>query len=427
MTSNFDHLIMIDTPVETKEDDKFLRHKFAQHITDLLLTDSANGGKRSSGIIVGLNGAWGSGKTSILNFIETECNKTDPIIIIKMNPWSVSGDADAIQLFFSLISDAIDERLISSTAMARDLKKVFARYAEAGGWLASVGTGLPGLGQLASALAKKDSIGVVKARKELQEKLEIAHIPIVILIDEIDRLEDDQIRSVMKLVKSILDFKSISCVLAYDFERVVDALGSGANSETKYARGVKYLEKIVTINVQVPLLYESERKERIFELIAARMPHYNLSGNIENNTELNNLLEILFDGMIKTPRDITRLITMFDFLVKSTSETVNWVDYLAYAALCIKCPHILNQIFDHPQELTAGELNTVDTGFDTKHMSYCDVEIAKRYNYIFNTRAESNLFAFMFDRFTFNLINNPNLDGRISKSANLAKIMRAGI
>jgi hypothetical protein len=44
----------------------------------------------------------------------------------------------------------------------------------------------------------------------------------------VDRVEDEEIRTVAQLVRSVADFPGISYVLAYDSKRVIQALGNGA-------------------------------------------------------------------------------------------------------------------------------------------------------------------------------------------------------
>ena len=47
------------------------------------------------------------------------------------------------------------------------------------------------------------------------------------LIDELDRIEDEGMKIVAQLVRSVADFPGIFYVLAYDAERVMRALGEG--------------------------------------------------------------------------------------------------------------------------------------------------------------------------------------------------------
>lgn len=66
-------------------------------------------------------------------------------------------------------------------------------------------------------------------RRELELLLARAshewNVTFVVLIDELDRIEDGEIRAVAQLVKAVADFPQISYLLTYDRPRVVQALG----------------------------------------------------------------------------------------------------------------------------------------------------------------------------------------------------------
>jgi len=80
------------------------------------------------------------------------------------------------------------------------------------------------------------------------EELAAVNLPIVVLIDEVDRVEDDEIRSIAQLVRSVGDFPGVSYALAYDPKRVIQALGGAERTDVlRDERGRAYLEKIVQI------------------------------------------------------------------------------------------------------------------------------------------------------------------------------------
>ena len=58
----------------------------------------------SGGFVIGINGEWGSGKTTVLNLLEYHFNKDfgndDKPIIIHFNPWWFSGYEDLTRRFF---------------------------------------------------------------------------------------------------------------------------------------------------------------------------------------------------------------------------------------------------------------------------------------------------------------------------------------
>ncbi len=53
-----------DQPILSSNEDRFGRKQFAHRIADVIATRDSN-----SGLVVGIHGPWGKGKTSVLNMI----------------------------------------------------------------------------------------------------------------------------------------------------------------------------------------------------------------------------------------------------------------------------------------------------------------------------------------------------------------------
>ena len=51
--------------------------------------------KYLSPLTIGLYGSWGAGKSSLLNLIETNVNKSDDTVCIVLNAWQFEGYEDA--------------------------------------------------------------------------------------------------------------------------------------------------------------------------------------------------------------------------------------------------------------------------------------------------------------------------------------------
>lgn len=73
---------LADKPISEEKDDKFQRYNFSKRIAETILNR-----KSSDSIVIGLYGAWGEGKTSVLNFIKQELNPHYPNVIqFSFNP-----------------------------------------------------------------------------------------------------------------------------------------------------------------------------------------------------------------------------------------------------------------------------------------------------------------------------------------------------
>ena len=83
----------------------------------------------------------------------------------------------------------------------------------------------------------------------------------VVLIDDIDRLEPAEIREVVRLVRLTSDLPNVIFLLAYDRGHVAKSLG------TSESEGLRYLEKIVQVSYQLPLVRESILPEMFLPMV----------------------------------------------------------------------------------------------------------------------------------------------------------------
>lgn len=67
-------------------------------------------------------------------------------------------------------------------------------------------------------------------KKTISSKMSERKDKIVVFIDDLDRLDKEEIRMVMKLVRSVADFPNIIYVLCFDNEIVEHALVSSKNN-----------------------------------------------------------------------------------------------------------------------------------------------------------------------------------------------------
>jgi predicted KAP-like P-loop ATPase len=227
-----------DRAITRAEQDRFSRTKFVEGIANALV---ASDGTRSTGITVGLVGRWGEGKTSTLNLLSMHLQSIYPrCVVVKFNPWTVSNRDDMLMAYFKALTAAIREKFetdphsgrVSQTA--ERISHVALDYAEAlSPLLEVVHPWLPKL--LAPLLQNWNRVYSDKLRKEkapeaIKQKLEwlLGELaaPIVVIIDELDRVEDHEVRVLAQVVRAIADFEAVSYVLAYDEERVAEALGS---------------------------------------------------------------------------------------------------------------------------------------------------------------------------------------------------------
>jgi KAP family P-loop domain len=299
-------------------------------------------------MVIGITGPWGSGKSSILNLLQEHIEKKhSDALVVRFDPWLVSGRDDLIMQFLRELIVKIKSHGHNVAA----LKKLGLSLADYGAQLAPIGNlVVPGAGSAAkaslSALKKalQEDESLSALRLKLVSQLEAASTPIVVLIDEIDRVEDAEVRNVAQLVRSVADFPGISYVLAYAQDRVVEALGGGE-------RGRSYLEKIIQFQIPLPILFADE-VARLIEAELSALEELRLPSNFRTNERYQRLAQLLTREVIQTPRDVQRLIATFHVLRSMLLGEVDWIDLLGFSALLVKSPATVEKIRADPEGFT---------------------------------------------------------------------------
>lgn len=150
-----------ERPIQSKTEDQLERARFIERLVAAIVNPTT---KRSTGVVVGITGSWGSGKSSLLNLLKQKLEEQYPdALVIRFDPWLVSGRNDLIAEFLGELIGTInaDERRLGR------FKQLGATIAQYGAQLAPLGNlWTPGLGAIFSggfhaaekALSHKESL-----------------------------------------------------------------------------------------------------------------------------------------------------------------------------------------------------------------------------------------------------------------------------
>ena len=226
-----------DNPIENHGDDVLertgLAGVFARQVLDL---------DASHGTTVGVFGPWGSGKTSFVNLARKTFER-DGALVLDFNPWLFSGAEQLVERFFAELS--------ASMGMTDELKEIadaFRTYGAALNAVAGVASALLAVPQIGAILAKFTEAAVnasqpesVRAlRNEIEDALQKRCKPIVVVLDDVDRLSAPAIREVFTQVRLTASFPNLIYIVGCDRLRVEQALGEKGQGLS----GRDYLESI---------------------------------------------------------------------------------------------------------------------------------------------------------------------------------------
>jgi len=370
-----------DQPIESSKDDILGRASFAQALGDAILSY-----KEKDSIVIGLFGAWGSGKTSIIN-MAIEHIKSNPKlnsdyekpIVVRFNPWNYSDQNQLITQFFRELSTVLSGHCYPNDG--KDIGKKLQTYAKIVEPLALI----PMIGSFAkifsdtakSAGSAIESMSNLKAndlntiKTEINKLLGEQNHKIIVVIDDIDRLNDTEIRQMFQLVKSLGDFKNTIYLLAFDKNVVINAL-----ENVQKGSGSEYLEKVVQIPFEVPLISKDEvehlLKREIKELV---------NGVPEDRYDQEYWWDIYHSGFkdfFRNIRDVTRYLNTLRFSFEMVKNEVNVADFLAITAIQVFVPEVYYGIRDN-KDLFTGVYPYYGRSDESKEKAkkHCDEIISK--------------------------------------------------
>ncbi len=334
--TNSDNEILLssDNPLTHPDQDELGYSSFAQIMAKSIVNMSP-----SDGLVISLNGPWGSGKSTVLNFVIHYLNQYDlklRPIVVQFNPWWFSDREDLIRLLIGQIRSTLGKKDFS------ELKKKLATFSE----LVSNIPTLPGrdFGKTAAKILDKQP-EVFSLKRSIGKLLLDSKKKILVVIDDIDRLHPDEIRELFRMIKATANFPNTIYLLAFDNQVVTDALERGFVSS-----GKDYLEKIV----QVPFVLPSPEKFSLRRLLFKKLDSILADTPTElfDTTYWTNTFFEGIDHYILTPRDVTRLFNALRATYPALVVEVNPVDYIAIEAIRVFSPSFYEIIQTNGEQLS---------------------------------------------------------------------------
>ncbi len=395
-----------DKPIEHPEKDEFDFKRFAQSIARSITKNN-----NPEGIVIAINGPWGSGKSSVINLVKHYLKeKIKPnqspdsfefprrasnwlkslapkrrsrqpssdmsnssnvsLEILDFKCWWFRGEEALMIEFFHQLYRALDKSGLEVAKKAvSDLGSIMLRNLAP---LAGAATNhfAPGTGEMAATgmnlLSKiiQEEETVETLYDKISQALLNSNKRYLMIIDDIDRLSPDEALLIFRLVKSVGRLTKITYLLAYDRK-----LAEKIVSDCYPSEGPHYLEKVVQAPFDIPyplrsdllnvfvksvkqLWKEPQESEYWREYAASEYRHF---WSLFNN---------VVAPQIQSPRDIIRIMNALKVSWPAVAGEVEPTDFLALETLRVKQPGLYSILKAHKQELTADDMSLDHIGED---------------------------------------------------------------
>lgn len=241
-----------DAPVSSREDDDLERWPIAQGIHRVIAATPKGWSTR-----IGLYGRWGTGKTSVLNFLE-QMETSVNAIVVRFSAWSAVGEGEIVAQFYDELTDELKKKGFGApfSASAKRWAQRIVAHSKGAGEVAKEGLSefAPGAGAVASALGGAAGLigSLLKVTDEDLRKLRqsLGGRRVVVFIDDLDRADPRLIPKTLLALRELLDWPDFAFVLAFDKDVVASALREYSKAFGESAQ--QFLDKIIDVPFHLP-------------------------------------------------------------------------------------------------------------------------------------------------------------------------------
>ena len=323
--------MILDKPIKTKEEDLLGHEPLAIRIAEAITNLPPDA--LSESFVVGIEGNWGSGKTSLINLVMKNLEPSS-FPVVRFNPWNFSNQDELIADFFNSIAEELEQTPGGKNErIAESIRSYFPKLLKESSIDISPEISFAGF-KLNFGSVYKTGGDTLEARKEkINGLLRNFPKPIVIVIDDIDRLESQETRLVFRLVKMMANFPNTVFLLAYDRGRV------GGMLKDEGVPGEEFLKKIVQLSFPLPRVDQRDLFEILFRELRKIIAGFGTDAWDQHRWEY--LFESGLKSLFPTVRDIKRYVNSVRLdLEVIGKEEVNPVDFLGIEAIRVFAPEV---------------------------------------------------------------------------------------
>ena len=348
------HSFSNDRPLTKRQEDRLNRAAFADRIATVL-----SALPEGSGLVVAIYGPWGDGKTTVLNLLRANLASNDTMVVRDFNPWRLADDDSIFRGFFSILAEAVGASLSTRLEQAKAGGKRWAKYVRCvtrplGLLFKSIERADGLLARFGEIAQKRDSVRLEQLRGRIVALLDGSEKRVIILIDDLDRLDKQETHTLFRLIKACADFPNVSYVLAFDDAVVSKAIGERYGGGDEPA-GRSFLEKIIQVPLQLPVAAREDIRSLCFDQVDRAL---SAAGIELTKNQIGEFVASFDRGVsirLTTPRAANRFGNGLMFALPALVGETNPVDHLLVEALRAFYPEVYELVRDNHADFSGVE------------------------------------------------------------------------
>ena len=328
-------ILLEEEPIVSSKNDLLNYDIFVNGLKDSLLLC-----KPKKTFVISLIGKWGSGKTSVINLLKEKVNNNDNSIIEMFSPWKYDNKLSLFKGFYNYIF-----KLIGKNYSYYNYRNLLKKYENVIFNAIKNKTDIDFL----SFIEADDEEEIDDIKKQINDIIGISDKKIIIVIDDIDRLDKNEILFVFKMVKNIFDFNNIIYILCYDEERINRIF------ENELKVDSNYLNKIVQDKVYIPI----KEKKKMIEIGATCLNNLSCINKIQIKDEKRHfdVIDCVF-SQFEDLREIIRFLNSISISMNFLKTmNLDFADFIVLEYIKFKDITLYNSIYNNAKFFLSQDSN----------------------------------------------------------------------
>ncbi len=311
-----------DLPAST---DEFKRRPFAS-----LIAKRLSAGEPNCSVVVSVHGPAGEGKTTLLRFICDALGNHPNVICVEFNPWHVDSSAQLPQALLATLADGLRDRTGTTPSHVDETLRDYAAFFTS-----------PAGNDDARPVNRHSAVKASLAKTAVDNALADSGACVVVLMDDVDRLDAEKLQALLRLLKGTADFSSVSYVLAGDNHLMADTLSRAVG---RPEAGREFLDKAIQIPLGVPKADPDLLREYFLRRLKDALDPSAVSVRADAEARFS---EMFLQGLqirIKTPRTAKRYVNALAFALGMLKARVNTVDLIVLEGIRLLYPSLYRHL-----------------------------------------------------------------------------------
>ena len=345
-------------------DDKYGRDIPAALLIEKIFS-TFNASQASKGsFVININEAYGFGKTSFLHIFEKQLLKSSqPFLYIDYRPWLCENEQAIVKEFFTLLSERLKDYSLND-----DITQYMALLMEESSQIAPWWAKVP-LSFIAKFIKPRP---LQEIHDAIRDALQTIDKPIIVTIDDVDRLQEKELTAVLKLIRDTADFPNIFYIVAAENAHLHQML-----SRIGVQHPDIYLKKFFNLDFLLPA-HETIQMSLLLEKLQTILPAYDYDAiqtqEVVNRIRNIQLIAKAFDNM----RDVVRFLNAFTISLDMFVANHTLVNISPFDLFCLTLiKHLRPDVYKKLRDRNDEYLQIVPLGTDKCYQIYDNINIPK--------------------------------------------------